>query len=169
MIYYARLKDTEKRIEISKKGTVYEGTIDGEPFAVDVRLVDGPAVMSLIVDRKCYEAIITGSGRTKLVSTGGEEFEIELRDELEHRALASAPHHDDLEVEEVKAPMPGVVVSIEVEDGQEIAAGSPVVIVEAMKMQNEISTVAGGKVRQVMVKEGDVVDSKQALVVIDRV
>ena len=134
----------------------------------DAKLIDGPDAMSLIVDKRCYEVIITGTARSLLVSTGGEEYEIEMCDELEHRSAAAGTHQADLDLEEVKAPMPGVVVSLEVEEGQEIEAGASVVIVEAMKMQNEISALGGGKIKQIMVKPGDVVDSRQILVVIDR-
>jgi biotin carboxyl carrier protein len=168
MIYYAKLKDSEKRVEIERSGDTYSGTIDGQPFVADARFIDGPTAMSLIVNRKCYEVIISNTGKTMLVSTGGEEFEIELSDELEHRAIEATSHHPDLEVEEVRAPMPGVVVSVEVEAGQEVQAGSSVVIVEAMKMQNEIATVAGGRIKKVVVKAGEVVESKQTLVIIDR-
>jgi biotin carboxyl carrier protein len=169
MIYFTKLKDGEKKVEIEKVGHTYVGSIDGKPFMADVQMIDGPSVMSLIVDKKCYEVTLSNTGRTMLVSTGGDEFEIEIQDELQRRSATSAAHSLDMEVEEVKAPMPGVVVSIEVEPGQEVAAGTPVVIVEAMKMQNEISTVAGGKIKQVFVKAGDIVESKQTLAIIDRV
>jgi biotin carboxyl carrier protein len=68
----------------------------------------------------------------------------------------------------VKTPMPGLVVAVEVAPGQKIEAGAPVVIVEAMKMQNEISSVCGGTVKEVLVRPGDTVDSNQKLVLIDR-
>lgn len=168
MIFYAKLRDGERMIRIEKSGTSYIGEIDGEPFVADARLVDGPSVMSLIVNKRCYEVTIANNGRGMLISTGGDEFEIRLEDELEHRTMAAVAPHLDHEVEEVRAPMPGVVVAVEVNEGQQIEAGGPVVIVEAMKMQNEISTVGGGKVKQVLVKPGDVVESKQTLAVIDR-
>lgn len=169
MIYFAKLKDGEKKVEIERAGHTYVGSIDGKPFMADVHMVDGPSVMSLIVDKKCYEVIISSTGRTMRVSTGGDEFEIEIQDELQRRSATSTAHALDLDVEEVIAPMPGVVVSIEVEPGQEVTAGTPVIIVEAMKMQNEISSVAGGKIKQVLVKAGDIVESKQKLAIIDRV
>ena len=169
MIYYARLMDFEKKVEIHKNGHTYTVIIDGQTFTADALLIDGPSSISIIIDNKCREAVITKVGKTSLVSIGGEEFEIELQDELEHRSNTSAAHDVDLDVEEIRAPMPGVIVSVEVEDGQEIQAGTPVVIVEAMKMQNELSTATGGKVRQVLVNPGDVVDSKRTLVIIDRV
>jgi biotin carboxyl carrier protein len=168
MIYFVKLKDGEKKVEIERVGNTYVGSIDGRPFMADARMIDGPASMSLIVDKKCYEIIVNNSGRTMLVATGGDEFEVEVQDELEHRSTTSDAHALDLEVEEIKAPMPGVVVSVEVEPGQEISAGTPLVIVEAMKMQNEIAAVAAGKVKQILVKAGAVVESKQTLAIIDR-
>jgi biotin carboxyl carrier protein len=167
MIYYARLKDGEKKVEIRKEGTVYFCDIDGKTFVADAKLIDGPSVMSLIIDRKCYEAVIKSSGRRMTVSTGGEEFEVEIADELEHRGVGAGGAAAELGIEEVRAPMPGVVVALEVETGQEIAPGSPVVIVEAMKMQNEISTLGGGVVKKILVKAGDVVESQQTLLVVD--
>jgi biotin carboxyl carrier protein len=167
MIYYVKLKDGEKRVEIRKEGSTYFCDIDGEAFVADARLVDGPGVVSLIVDKKCYEAVITATGKKMIVSTGGEEFEIELSDELAHRGVGRTGSAAEVGIEEVKAPMPGVVVAVEVETGEEIPPASPVVIVEAMKMQNEISTLGGGVVKKILVKTGDVVESQQTLVIVD--
>lgn len=168
MIYYARLADGERKVEIEKDGHTYKVTIDGKTYVADARMVGGPGAMSIIVDDKCYETIITKTGRKTLVSSEGDEFDIELTDELEHRGAVSAAHHLDLDVEEIRAPMPGVVVSIEVEKGQDVDPGTPVVIVEAMKMQNEIATVVGGSVKEIRVNQGDIVDSQKTLVIIER-
>ncbi len=168
MIYYAKLKDGEHRVEIDRSGANYRVCIDGKTYVVDARLLDRPTAMSLIVDRKCYEVAITNSGKIMHVSTGGEEFEIELKSQLEHKRKVSVTKEVQAVHEDIKAPMPGVVVSVAVTEGDLVQPGAPVVIVEAMKMQNEISTVGGGRVGRVLVKPGDVVDSKQTLVVIDR-
>ena len=168
MIYYARLLDGECKVEIEKDGSTYTVTIDGKPYTADARMAGRPTAMSIIVDNQCYETIVTRAGKKTLVSTGGDEFEIEIADELEHRGAASAAHHLDLDIEEIKAPMPGVVVSIEVEKGQVVEPGTPVVIVEAMKMQNEIATVVGGAVKEIRVNQGDIVDSQKTLVIIER-
>ena len=167
MIYYVKLKDGEKRVEITKEGSVYSGSIDGRPFTADARLIDGPTAMSLIVDKKCYEAVVTASGRKMIVSAGGDEFELEISDELEHRSVGIAAAARESGLEEVRAPMPGVVVALEIKEGERVAPGSPVVIVEAMKMQNEIGALAGGVVKSILVKPGDVVESQQTLVVLE--
>ena len=168
MIYYAKLKDGESKVHIQKEGDDYSCSIDGKVFVADASLIDGPTAISLIVDKKCYEVIITRSGRLFNVSTGGDEFEIELFDELERRSQAAAAELADSGAEEVRAPMPGVVVSVEVARGDKVEAGTPVVIVEAMKMQNELATLGGGTVKDILVKAGDVVESRQTLLVIDR-
>jgi biotin carboxyl carrier protein len=161
------MKDGEKRVDIRKEGSLYYCEIDGERFVADARMIDGPSVMSIIVDKRCYEAVVTNTGRSTTISTGGEEFELELTDELKHRSVERAGSAAELGLEEVKAPMPGVVVAFEVEQGQRIDPGSPVVIVEAMKMQNEISSVGGGVVKDILVKAGDVVESQQTLLILD--
>ncbi len=168
MILYARMPDGERKVEIEKDGHTYTVIIDGKKYLADARAAGGPTSMSLIVDNRCYEVVVTTTGRKTLVSTGGEEYEVEIADELERRGGASAAHHTDIDIEEIKAPMPGVVVSIEVEEGQEVDPGTPVVIVEAMKMQNEIATLVGGAVREINVNQGDIVDSQKTLVVIER-
>jgi acetyl/propionyl-CoA carboxylase alpha subunit len=168
MIYYARLKDGESKVHIQKDGDNYSCSIDEKVFAADASLIDGPTAISLIVNKKCYEVIITRSGRVFTVSTGGDEFEIELFDELERRSQAAAGEMADSGAEEIKAPMPGVVVSVEVSKGDAVEAGTPVVIVEAMKMQNELATLGGGKVKDILVNAGDVVESRQTLLVIER-
>jgi len=167
MKYYAKLKDGERKVEIRKEGSTYFCDIDGKTFQADARFIDGPSIMSLIVDKKCYEVVVTDSGSKIIVSTGGEEFEIEIADELEHRGVGAGAAAAELGIEEVKAPMPGVVVALEVAAGDEIAPGSPAVIVEAMKMQNEISTLGGGVVKKILVKAGDVVESQQTLLIVD--
>jgi biotin carboxyl carrier protein len=168
MIYYVKLKNGENRVEIKKDGTLYSGEIDGRPFSADAHLIDGPSAMSLIIDRRCYEVVITRSARGIIVSAGGDEFEIEVSGELEHRTVERAAQATESGREEVRSPMPGVVVALEVEPGEKVEPGRAVVIVEAMKMQNEISTVAGGVVKSILVKPGDVVESQQPLVILDR-
>ncbi len=168
MIYYAKLKDGESKVHIQKDGENYSCSIDDKVFVADASLIDGPAAMSLIVDKKCYEIIVTRSGRTFTVSTGGDKFEIELFDELERRSQEASVQLAEGGDEEVKAPMPGVVVSVEVARGDTVEAGTPVVIVEAMKMQNEISALGAGTVKDILVKTGDVVESRQTLLVLDR-
>jgi biotin carboxyl carrier protein len=168
MIYYASINGSDNRIKIEKKNDSYVIEIDDRPYIVDRRHIENSNALSLIVDNKCYEASVTRSDTKLVVSISGEESEVTLKDEFEHRSPSGPTPHIGLASEEIRAPMPGVVVCVEVEEGQQVSAGTAAVIVEAMKMQNEISAETGGTVKKVLVRKGDVVDSRQVLVVIDR-
>lgn len=169
MIYYARINGEAKRVRIERDGDLYAVSVGDEIFTVDHRSLEGIGSLSMLVNSKCFEASVADHDRVKLVSINGEKFEIDLTDELSFMAGTPSVHHGHAGEEIVKTPMPGVVVAVEVESGQKIDAGSPVVIVEAMKMQNEISSVGGGTVKEVLVRKGDTVESNQKLVVIERV
>jgi biotin carboxyl carrier protein len=169
MIYYAKVNGEVKPVKIERNGDLYSVSIGDEAFTVDHRSLEGLGSLSLLVNSRCFEASVADHERVKLVSINGEKFEIDLTDELSFMAGTPSVHHGHAGEEIVKTPMPGVVVAIEVAPGQKVDAGSPVVIVEAMKMQNEISTVGGGMVKEILVREGDIVESNQKLVVIERV
>lgn len=168
MIYYARINGEAKRVRIERDGDLYTVSVGDEVFSVDHRSLEGIGSLSLLVNSRCFEASVADHDRAKLVSINGEKFEIDLTDELSFMAGTPSVHHGHMDEEIVKTPMPGVVVAVEVAPGQRIDAGAPVVIVEAMKMQNEISTVCGGTVREILVRQGDTVESNQKLVVIER-
>jgi biotin carboxyl carrier protein len=168
MIYYAKIDGETKKVAIQRKDDIFEITIEDEVFRVDHRDLEGLGSQSLLVNSRSYEASIAAGEGAKLVSISGEKFEVRLLDEIAFKAGTPQVHVGHADEETIRTPMPGVVVAVEVEQGQQIEAGAPVVIVEAMKMQNEIASAAGGTVRQIMVREGDAVESGQKLVVIGR-
>jgi biotin carboxyl carrier protein len=169
MIYYARINGEARRVRIEREGDHYTISVGDEVFSVDHKSLEGIGSLSLLVNSRCFEASVADHERAKLVSINGEKFEIDLTDELSFMAGTPTVHHGHADEEIVKTPMPGVVVAVEVECGQKIEAGAPVVIVEAMKMQNEISSVCGGMVREILVRKGETVESNQKLVVVERV
>ena len=168
MIYYAKLNGETRKIRIEKNADTYVVTIGDKVFRVDHRELQSLGSHSLLIDSKCYDASVADIEGARLVSIGGEKFEIGLTDELAFRAGTPSFHHGHADEEVIKTPMPGMVVAIEVERGQKIEAGTPVIIVEAMKMQNEIASVGGGVVAEILVRAGDTVESNQKLAVIKR-
>jgi biotin carboxyl carrier protein len=168
VIYYAKLNGETKKIEVEMKADVYLVTIGEKVFSVDHKNLEGLGSLSLLVNSRCYEASVADVEGAKLVSISGEKFEIGLTDELAFLAGTPSVHHGHADEEVIKTPMPGMVIAVEVQRGQKIEAGSPVVIVEAMKMQNEIASVGGGVVTDILVRAGDIVESNQKLAVIKR-
>ena len=125
--------------------------------------------LSLIVDGRSYSAdVAPGEDGRYVVYIGGSEFEVVIRSErdllLERFGLDDASsdgHH------QIRAPMPGLVLSLHVEAGAAVEAGDAVVVLEAMKMENELRAPGAGIVKSVLVEKGDAVGKNDLLVEIE--
>lgn len=103
-----------------------------------------------------------------LIELEGRAFSVRVEDERARhiRELSSSPVPGDGRTE-VRAPMPGLIVKVEVEVGQEVEQGAGLVVMEAMKMENELRAEASGTVVEVRVEPGRTVDRNDLLVVIE--
>jgi len=135
--------------------------VDGQAVVADVRVLK-PGVMSLVVEGRQYRCVLDGDG----VVIGGRRFAFEVQDprSLQGRRGAGAGAEGP---RAVKAPMPGRVVRLLVEAGDEVAEGQGVVVIEAMKMQNELKSPKAGRVARVAVAVGDAVGSGDVLAVVE--
>jgi biotin carboxyl carrier protein len=116
-----------------------------------------------LLDGRSYAASIAEQDSQTLdVTIGGESFSAHAQDERERTAGELATARPVAEV--IKASMPGIVVSLTVSPGDVLQEGQAVGILEAMKMQNEVSAPHGGVVAEVMVETGQAVDSGQVLI-----
>lgn len=141
-------------------GSRFTVTLDGEPFTVYVPDADTPdAVDWMIVDNRPYEMLFAPDLRS--VQLEGMRHTIQVRDK-ETRSVRPASGDG-----RIKAPIPGLIARLNVEPGQAVEAGQTVVVLEAMKMENEIRAPKGGVVRQVHVKTGQTVVLNEALVEIE--
>jgi len=159
----------------------YITTVDGKEFEIEVvdekhirigdRLlevdfesVNGQPVFSVILDGKSYESFISESDEGWQVLMRGRQYQITVEDEREKRLRAAAGGGVAEGGEfNLKAPMPGLVVAIPVAEGQEIKKGQVLIILESMKMQNELKSPKDGIVERIRVKAGESVEQKQAL------
>jgi pyruvate carboxylase subunit B len=109
---------------------------------------------------------VTSLGRGRWALTEhGERVELEVLDERAHHIRGLTGAADQRRAAEVlKAPMPGLVVRIQVEPGVRVSAGDGLVVLEAMKMENELKAPAGGVVKRVRVTAGEAVEKGQVLV-----
>ncbi len=143
----------------------FEGEVveDGrKTFEVDGRRVGAGAALHMLVDAGSHDfAIENGTDGRELVWRG-ERLAIDVVDERELLARRVAGHAA-AGPRDVRASMPGIVVSVEVEVGAEVAAGQTLVVVEAMKMQNPITAEAAGVVCAIHVKPGQAVAAGDAL------
>lgn len=140
---------------------------DGRPVEVTYREVDRHGQVALFLGAaegdKCYAVSIEGDASHASVTVAGHLYRVDIEDEREHAAHA-AERREGRRGGDVKAVMPGVVVDVLVREGDEVAAGQPLLILSAMKMQNEIPAPRAGRVERVFVAQGRAVASGERLV-----
>ncbi|HWB83158.1 MAG TPA: biotin/lipoyl-containing protein [Bryobacteraceae bacterium] len=124
-----------------------------------------PGVYSILIDGRSYEAHVEETPRGLVVTVRGFHFEIDVRDPRRRGRRASARGREG--VETLAALMPGKVVRVLVAPGDAVEAGQGIVVVEAMKMQNEMKAARGGRVASVAVQEGATVTAGEVLATIE--
>jgi biotin carboxyl carrier protein len=161
MKYITTVDTKEFTIEIIDQSHI---TVDGVVYELDFSVVSGQPVFSLLLDGKSYEAYIYPDEEGWEVLLQGDLFLVQVEDERERRLRAAFGGSPAQTGEfHLKAPMPGLVISIPVEEGQQIHKGQVLVILESMKMQNELKSPRDGRVARLRIKRGDSVERKQTL------
>lgn len=144
----------------------FDVTVDGATARVDAAK-SGRTIYSVIADGRQWEAIVDERGAHGFdVVVAGRLFHLEAEDERSQR-LAQTVKAGPTGPQTVEAEMPGKVIKIEVGVGDEVAAGQGVVILEAMKMENEIVSPMDGRVSRIEVAEGDTVETGAALFTVE--
>ena len=161
MKYITTVEDKQFLIEIIDEKHV---SVDGKVYEVDFESVSGQPVYSLIVDGKSHESYVAPGDHDWQVLIRGRLYPVTVEDEREKR-LRSAAGGGVAETGEfhLRAPMPGLVVAILVTEGQAIKKGQVLLILESMKMQNELKSPRDGTVGRIRVKAGETVEQKQTL------
>jgi biotin carboxyl carrier protein len=121
--------------------------------------------MRVRIDGRPVEAWVTRQGDSIAVELGGLTHRFRVRDPRAPK-LARRPSREDASRGELLAPMPGLVVQVLTHEGEEVEAGHPLVVVEAMKMQNALLAPLKGRVRSIPVAPGTAVESGQLLLAI---
>jgi biotin carboxyl carrier protein len=133
---------------------------------VDARILEHGAV-SLLVDGKSYDVELDESGDEVQVLVGFELLTVDVADERAVRLRAGAAGFSVSGKVLVTAPMPGKVVRVLVTPGAQVTEGQGVVVVEAMKMENELKSPKAGTVIEVFAKEGSAVEANAKLLTVE--
>jgi len=163
MKYITTLNGKTFEIDIDKDGNIL---VNGEKREVDF-LALGPALFNIVMQNRSYELVIEEHDGETEVLLRGRLYSGEVLDERAQllRSQRSGPGVDSGEIS-IKAPMPGLVLAIPVEEGQEVVAGQTVVILESMKMQNELKAPRDGLVARISAQIGASVEQGKLLVTI---
>lgn len=161
MKYITTVNDKEFLIEIVDE---HHLTVNGRGLQVDFDSIHGQPVFSLLLDGRSFEGFVYPGEEKLEVLLMGRQFPVRVEDEREKRLRAAAggsvPEAGEFYL---KSPMPGMVVSIPVEEGQAVEKGQVLVILESMKMQNELKAPRAGTVHRIRVRAGESVEQKQTL------
>jgi biotin carboxyl carrier protein len=163
MIFDATVDGRSMRVEVRGKDGRYQVLLDGALLEVDLQETGGHFV-SLLIGGKSYEAGLEKRPGGYTVVLTDDVVSVDL---VEGSKGASLPPKKAAGPSRVTAPMPGKLVRVLVTPGQDVAAGEGLVVVEAMKMENELRAPRAGTVRDVPVREGQAVEAGALLVVVE--
>ena len=164
----AEIGDEKKEVEIRQDGRRLTASVDGRSYDLEVSEPE-PGVFLFKHDSKIYEAVVSDRGNATEpmhVRIGSTEFDVRLIDPKRLRGTGSGTEHGD-GVAEIKTAMPGKVVRILVNGGAAVSKGDGIVVVEAMKMQNELKSPKDGVVKDIRTSEGSTVAAGDVLATIE--
>jgi biotin carboxyl carrier protein len=164
MKYEVEINGQSVSLELEEKDGRVSAIIDARRLAAEVlRPEDG--LYQLFVGNKVYEARVSnGAPPAVTINLRGKLFEVTIIDRKHRRARLE---QGDESQRGLTAPMPGKVVRLLLAAGDEVKAGQGVVVVEAMKMQNEIKSPKDGRLLEIRVVEGDTVSANQVLAIVE--
>ncbi len=158
----ADIQGEKRSVEIKKEGERVFAKVEDRVYELEASEVE-PNVYLFKHDNRIYEVYVSPNN---VVHIGNHQIEVNITDPKRLRGSASARLSDD-GVVEIKTAMPGKVVRVLVKKGDTIKRGEGVIVVEAMKMQNEMKSPKDGIVKEVRFSEGDAVNAGEVLAVIE--
>jgi biotin carboxyl carrier protein len=163
--YFVTVNGRAHQVELAERANELVLTVDGKVFDANYQEVDALGQVVLHHDGKSFALSIQGDENDVGITLAGHFYEVKIEDERE-RAAHAAERAGSRAGGVVNSVMPGVVVEILVKKGDAIAKGAPLLILSAMKMQNEIASPVDGVVKDVHVSAGLAVAAGAKLVTI---
>lgn len=163
MEFQFTIDGVEKIMAVEKKGDTYTFVIGGATYAVSASPLSN-GTFSFFVNDRSNVAVISRAERGITIGLGSETYHLESADDDDQPGAGHAGGDGNGSVE---SPMPGTIVAIKVAEGDTVTSGQAVVVIESMKMQNEISASIDGTVKKVACSVGDQVGLGDLLVEIE--
>lgn len=168
MKYVVTFGEREVEIQVDQGDDgQFDLVVDGRPARADFRPAGGESLFSLLLDNCSFEVSVVRKEEVSQVTLRGRSLDMRVESEQERNARLVGGTGKTHRRYAVKSPMPGFVSRLLIREGEEVQTGTPLLILEAMKMENEIRAVAPGTVARVLVKEQQPVNGGDELVLVD--
>ena len=165
MVYDVTIDGKDFRLELERKQSGWQCRLDGRNIEMNAVLARRD-VLSILIDGKAYEIKREHTATDTHLWVGSVRYLAELRDPRSLRGRKGAGA-DDKGPKKILAPMPGKVVRMLVNQGQPVEAGQSILVVEAMKMQNEIKSPKKGTLQKIVAIEGGNVNAGDVLAIVE--
>jgi len=154
------------QVEYEKMSDLVKVSIDGRAYLVDFSSVDGSS-FSFLVNNQSYDAIVSKNKDTFSIVLGGKTFDVEFNDPRSRQHSDERRQTRENSRQTICAPMAGRIARFRVCKGDMVKEGQGLVVLEAMKMENELKSQGSGQVKEVFVEENDIVTPGQYLLIIE--
>lgn len=154
MKYYVELNKKNYEIDVEETNGDMNVRLNGRPIKVDRKSIRGDTHLSYIIDNQHYGVYVRSDSQGVYVNLSHREFPVQVTDELTHRLVKMGiKTHKADRPKTIKASMPGLIVKVLVKEGDTVQENDSLLIIEAMKMENEIRAHQGGQVKKVHITE----------------
>ncbi len=163
MKYFVTVNGLVREVEVVERLGRLEIAVDGKPFDLSYNEVDDLGQVVVLHGGRSYGLSLEGTENDVTATLAGHRYDVNLEDERE-RAAHAAERAAGKSGGVLNAIMPGVVVEILAKKGDVVAKGAPLLILSAMKMQNEIGAPADGRIQEIHVSAGQAVSAGAKLI-----
>jgi len=164
MKYVATVNDEERVVEVTAGDGGYRVIIGDEAWDVDARRT-APGIYSLLIDGVSYTAGVFEREGACVVEVAGEWYEVAVEDQSRHIIRTGGGAAGAARSRTLTAPLPGKISRVAVKPGDAVQAGDTLLVIEAMKMENEFRAAGAGTVAEVRVAPGQAVNAGDVLIV----
>lgn len=163
-----KIEGKSYKVDISEADGEVRISLDGKPVQADCVHIREKNLASFLFNNKSFDLEFSKNEGKTSVLVSGKKYECVLEDERTHKLKSLGVLKVETRKEDqLRSPMPGLVTAIEVKEGDMVVTGQGVIIVEAMKMENELKARQDGKVKEIKVKQHQAVDKDEVLIVFE--
>lgn len=168
-MYTVKVDGKDYKVEFDKNSTS-KGIVNDKEFNLDI-IETNKGIYHLIMDNESYHIEILKVDydlKTFDIKIRNNKYSLEIKDDLDELLRKMGMDNlNTVKINEVKAPMPGLVLNIMVEEGTKVEKGDNLLVLEAMKMENNIKSPADGIVKKVVCEKGRAVEKNEVMIVFE--